>query len=141
MSQLNSKPYILRALYEWCLDSGHTPHIIVWVNEHTQVPMSYVHENEIVLNIGPAASHNLSIDNDWVHFSARFNGKAEDIWIPVGHVSSLFARETGEGMSFEVEPWAPAEAENSISSADESKPVQSVTDEPQSVRKGLKIVK
>lgn len=108
MSDLSTKPYLLRALYEWCTDSGHTPHIVAWVNEHTRVPMQYVRDNEIMLNIGSAASQGLLIDNDWVHFSARFSGVAHEIWIPVGHIASIFARESGEGMGFEVEPWAPA---------------------------------
>ena len=101
----STKPYLLRALYEWCTDNGQTPHLVVWVNEHTRVPMQYVRDNEIVLNIGPAASHNLNIDNDWISFSARFGGVAHDIWIPVGHVISIFSRESGEGRGFEVEPY------------------------------------
>lgn len=104
MSKLDTKPYILRALYDWALDSGYTPHIVAWVNENTQVPLQYVRDNEIVLNIGATAAHNLTIDDKWVHFAARFNGISHDIWIPVGHVSSIFARETGEGMGFDVEP-------------------------------------
>lgn len=101
----STKPYLLRALYEWCLDNNQTPHIVAWVNEHTRVPMQYVRENEIVLNIGTTASHNLTIDNDWVHFSARFAGVSHEIWIPVGHIISIFSRESGEGMGFEVEPY------------------------------------
>lgn len=101
----STKPYLLRALYEWCLDNNQTPHIVAWVNEHTHVPMQYVRDNEIVLNIGTTASHALTIDNEWIHFSARFSGVAHEIWIPVGHVISIFARESGEGMGFEVEPY------------------------------------
>ena len=101
----STKPYLLRALYEWCLDNNQTPHIVAWVNEHTRVPMQYVRDGEIVLNIGTAASHNLTIDNEWVHFSARFAGVSHEIWIPVGHIISIFARESGEGMGFEVEPY------------------------------------
>lgn len=101
----STKPYLLRALYEWCLDNNQTPHIVVWVNEHTRVPMQYVRENEIVLNIGQTASHNLTIDNEWINFSARFAGVTHEIWIPVGHVISIFSRESGEGMGFEVEPY------------------------------------
>lgn len=100
-----TKPYLIRALYEWCMDNNQTPHIAVWVNEHTRVPMQYVRENEIVLNIGATASHNLTIDNEWINFSARFAGIAHEIWIPIGHVISIFARESGEGMGFEVEPY------------------------------------
>ena len=103
----STKPYLVRAIYEWCNDNQQTPHIVAWVNEHTRVPMQYVRDNEIVLNIGPTASHGLTIDNEWVHFSARFGGVAHEIWIPVGHIVSIFARESGEGMGFDAEPWMP----------------------------------
>ncbi len=103
MSGTSTKPYILRALYEWCTDNGHTPYIAVWVDEHTTVPRQYVKNNEIVLNIGQGASHNLHIDNQWLSFAARFAGVAHDVWVPVGNVLSIFARETGQGMGFELE--------------------------------------
>ena len=99
----STKPYMLRALYEWCTDNGHTPFVVVWVDEHTDVPREYVKNNEIVLNIAASATHNLRIDNEWLSFSARFAGVSRDIWVPVGNVMSIFARETGEGMGFEVE--------------------------------------
>ncbi|MBF0803895.1 MULTISPECIES: ClpXP protease specificity-enhancing factor [unclassified Neisseria] len=105
MTTTSTKPYLLRAFYEWCLDNNQTPHIVAWVNEHTRVPMQYVRDNEIVLNIGTIASHALTMDNEWIHFSARFGGVAHEIWIPIGHVISIFARESGEGMGFEVEPY------------------------------------
>lgn len=131
-----TKPYLLRALYEWCVNNGQTPHIVAWVNEHTRVPMQYVRENEIVLNIGPTASHNLNIDNEWVNFSARFNGVAHDIWIPVGHVVSIFARESGEGMGFEVEPYQPENSTQEQIPQSESKDTESAKP-----KKGLKLVK
>ena len=113
----STKPYLLRALYEWCLDNHYTPHISVWVDAHTQVPMAYVKEGQIVLNIGASACQALKIDNDYVSFSARFSGVAHEIWIPVGNVIGLFSRETGDGMGFEVSvleegaaPPAPATA-------------------------------
>ena len=131
-----TKPHLIRALYEWCVDNGQTPHIVAWVNEHTRVPMQYVRENEIVLNIGPTASHNLNIDNEWVNFSARFNGVAHDIWIPVGHVVSIFARESGEGMGFEVEPYQPENPTQEQIPQSESKDTESAKP-----KKGLKLVK
>lgn len=135
----STKPYLLRALYEWCTDNGQTPHLVVWVNEHTRVPMQYVRDNEIVLNIGPTASHNLNIDNDWISFSARFGGVAHDIWIPVGHVISIFSRESGEGMGFEVEPY---EADVSGKEAQQEPAVDKPTDgEPAKSGKVLKFVK
>ena len=148
----STKPYLLRALYEWCVDNDQTPHIVAWVNEQTRVPMQYVRDNEIVLNIGPSASHNLIIDNEWVSFSARFGGVSHEVWIPIGHVISLFARESGEGMGFEVEaletektptpePPHPADAQNAGEKADvraEQAGKKSDGDKP---KKGLKLVK
>ncbi|ASK27196.1 ClpXP protease specificity-enhancing factor [Neisseria chenwenguii] len=134
----STKPYLLRALYEWCLDNNQTPHIVVWVNEHTRVPAQYVRDNEIVLNIGQTASHNLSIDDEWVHFSARFSGVAHDIWIPVGHVISIFGRESGEGMGFEVEPYQP---ENTDTQADKPQAAADKPAEAAKPKKGLKLVK
>ncbi len=127
----STKPYILRALCEWCSDNSLTPHILVRVNEHTRVPMQYVRDNEIMLNIGATATQNLQIDNDWISFSARFGGQAHDIWIPVGHVLSLFARETGEGMGFELEAYRPDTPPENTSAETAPRPA----------KKGLKLVK
>lgn len=152
MSEISTKPYLLRALYEWCLDSGHTPHIVAWVNEHTRVPMQFVRDQEIVLNIGPNACRDLVIDNDWLHFGARFGGVAHEVWIPIGHVLSIFARESGEGMGFEVEPWQPegtlslvgepAElaAETEVADADDAAAAEPPPTTPPG-KKGLKLVK
>ena len=109
-ANISTKPYLIRALYEWCLDCGCTPHLAVWVNEHTRVPAQYVQDNQIVLSISPSATKDLTIDNEWIHFHARFVGVSHEIWVPIGHVISLFAKETGEGMGFEVEPYTPSEA-------------------------------
>lgn len=114
MSGTSTKPYLLRALYEWCCDNGYTPYIAVWVDENTTVPRQYVKNNEIVLNIGPSASHNLQIDNQWLSFSARFAGVAHEVWVPVGNVLSLFSRETGQGMGFELEKIEEDQSSSSI---------------------------
>ncbi len=145
----STKPYFLRALYEWCLDNNQTPHIVVWVNEHTRVPMQYVRDNEIMLNISPTASQNLRIDNEWVNFSARFGGVAHEVWIPVGHIISLFARESGEGMGFEMEPWQPAaeaeegqpEAETAAVAGSEDNDEPKPDGDPDKPKKILKLVK
>ena len=108
----STKPYLVRALYDWCVDNGFTPHLAVWVNNHTQVPRQYVQDEQIILNISPSACKGLLIDNEWVHFEARFGGKAEDIWIPVGHVMGIFARENNVGMGFDVEAYEPESAED-----------------------------
>lgn len=99
----STKPYLLRALHQWCTDNSHTPYIVVWVDERTEVPREYVQNNEIVLNIGYEATKELHMDNEWIAFSARFAGIVHQVFIPVGNVMSIFARETGEGMGFEVE--------------------------------------
>lgn len=110
MSGLSQQPYLLRALYEWCVDSGYTPYINVRVDAHTRVPTAFVRDGQIVLNIGPNAVRNLQMDNEWVSFSARFGGVAHEILVPVGNVVAIYARETGEGMVFAQTAEAPAEA-------------------------------
>ncbi len=108
MSSLPQQPYLLRALYEWCVDSGYTPYISVRVDASTRVPMAFVRDGQIVLNIGPNAVRNLQMDNEWLSFSARFGGVAQEILVPVGNVSAIYARETGEGMVFAVPPETPS---------------------------------
>lgn len=109
MSEISSKPYLLRALYEWCLDNGYTPHLSVWVNEYTRVPAQYVQDEQIVLSISATATKDLVIDNDWISFHARFGGVSHEVWIPMGHVQGIFAKETGAGMGFEVEVYEAVE--------------------------------
>lgn len=108
MSEISTKPYLLRAIYEWCTDSGYTPHIAVKVDAATTVPMEYVRKGEIVLNISYGATSGLKMDNDAVHFKARFNGVSREIYIPVNNVLAIYANENGQGMAFEVEE-TPAE--------------------------------
>lgn len=100
MSGQPQQPYLLRALYEWCVDNGYTPYVSVRVDARCRVPTAFVREGQIVLNIGPNAVRNLQMDNEWVSFSARFGGVAHDILVPVLNVLAIYARETGEGMVF-----------------------------------------
>jgi stringent starvation protein B len=99
----STKPYLMRALYEWCVDNGLTPYISVVVDGNTRVPREYVRNGEIVLNIGPLAAHRLKIGNELVELSARFGGVARDLAIPVAQVAAIYARENGHGMSFEID--------------------------------------
>src|SRR3954454_9277942 len=103
MSEIPTKPYLLRALFEWCVDNGYTPHLAVKVDSRTQVPPEYVKGGEITLNISPNAVHKLQMGNELVEFSARFGGVARQISVPVTNVYALYARETGHGMTFDVE--------------------------------------
>lgn len=101
-SILPTKPYFLRALYEWCVDQGFTPYIAVRVDAQTLVPRQYVRDGQIVLNLGPEAVQNLHMGNDLITCQARFGGVAQSLSIPVGNVAAIYARENGQGMAFEV---------------------------------------
>lgn len=99
----STKPYLLRALWEWCTDNGFTPHIAVNVDERTRVPREFVRDGQIVLNIGSTATNKLQMGNDFVEFQARFGGVARELSVPVGQVTAIYARENGAGMAFEIE--------------------------------------
>jgi stringent starvation protein B len=104
MAQLiSTKPYMLRAMHEWCVDNSLTPHLVVAVNSRTRVPMAYVKDGEIVLNINYGATRDLHMDNESVVFSARFGGVSQNIYVPMDAVRGIFARENGQGMFFELE--------------------------------------
>lgn len=94
------RPYLVRAVHEWCTDHGFTPYLVVAVDERVQVPREYVRDGQIVLNVSYDATANLRIDNEEVTFKARFGGVARDVIIPVGHVIGIYARENGQGMAF-----------------------------------------
>ena len=112
MPDPSTKPYLMRAIYDWCVDSGYTPYLSVMIDAETRVPMEYVKDGQIVLNIGPVAVEHFKLGNELIEFSARFNGRGRDISIPVGAVSAIYARENGQGLSFEVTPQdAPVSAE------------------------------
>lgn len=99
----STKPYLVRALHEWCNDHGFTPYLTVAVDEHTVVPREYVKDGEITLNVSYDATGKLRIDNDAVVFTARFNGVAREINVPIGRVVAIYARENGVGMGFAPE--------------------------------------
>ena len=98
----STRPYLLRALHDWCTDNGFTPYLAVHVGPTVQVPMEYVKNNEIVLNVGFEATSGLKLGNDFVEFKARFGGVAREIKVPVEHVVAIYARENGQGMAFPV---------------------------------------
>ena len=113
MPELSTKPYLIRAIYEWCADCGFTPYLNVKVDANTRVPMEYVKNGEIVLSVSQQATRNLTIGNDLVQFSARFNGVSREIAVPIYAVQSIFARENGRGVFFDPETspeQAPAQA-------------------------------
>lgn len=108
----STKPYLIRAIFEWCVDQGFTPYVAVAVDNRTEVPRSYVRDNQIVLNLSPDAVHQLVLGNEFLTCSARFGGVAQTISVPVENVSAVYARENGQGMAFEVDTTAaPARTE------------------------------
>ena len=96
----STRPYLLRALHAWCTENGFTPYIAVHVDATVQVPMEYVDNHEIVLNVGFEATSGLKIGNEFLEFRARFRGVSRDINVPIDHVVAIYARENGQGMAF-----------------------------------------
>ena len=120
---VSTKPYFLRAIFEWCVDQGFTPYLTVAVDGSTRVPREFVRDGQIVLNIGPDASHQLQLGNEQITFQARFNGVAFPVVVPVDTVLAIFAKENGQGMAFELKPpEATAEASSEIASGTASEP-------------------
>ena len=98
----STKPYLLRAIWEWCNDNAFTPYIAVQVDARTNVPREFIRDGQIVLNLGPDATNKLQIGNDLIEFQARFGGIARQLSVPVSQVSAIYARENGAGMAFEI---------------------------------------
>lgn len=110
-SGTSTRPYLIRALHDWCTDNGFTPYIAVFVDASVQVPTEYVKNNEIVLNVGFEATSALKLGNEFIEFKARFGGSSREIVVPVDHVIAIYARENGQGMAFPVPSDAPAGAQ------------------------------
>jgi len=104
MSEHSAKPYLVRAICEWCADNGLTPYLAVRVNGETRVPAAYVKNGEIVLNVSASATRHLTVDNDGVRFAARFSGTSQEVSVPMSAVAGIFAKETGYGFAFSVAP-------------------------------------
>lgn len=136
MAEISTKPYLIRALYEWCVDSGFTPQLLVAVDAQTRVPMGYVRDGQILLNVGAAAVRDLTLDNEWIQFSARFGGVSQEIAIPVDRVAAIFARENGQGLHFE-----PTDAPEPPEPTDQEPPAPEAPPTPSKGRPALKIVK
>ena len=125
----STRPYLVRALHEWCTDNGFTPYIAVYVDEQVQVPMEYVKNREIVLNVGFEATSGLRLGNEFIEFKARFGGVSRDIVVPVDHVVAIYAQENGQGMAFPV----PTESAQPGASA-ASEPAPAAPPQPRGLR-------
>ena len=108
MEPTSIKPYLIRAINEWCIDNGYTPYLSVSVDERTVVPREHVHQGEIVLNVAGSATNRLVFGNEWIEFQARFGGVARELKVPVDRVRAIYSRETSHGMSFEIDDAAGA---------------------------------
>ncbi len=142
MADVSTKPYFIRAIYEWCSDCGYTPYLSVRVDDRTRVPMEYVKNGEIVLNVSLNATRNLTINNELIQFSARFNGVSREVSIPVDRVVGIFARENGQGAFFTVEaPAALAAAPLAAAAATEATDSEPPKPPAQNGKTRLKLVK
>lgn len=119
----STKPYLIRAIHEWCSDQGFTPYLAVKVDGVTRVPREFVKDGEIVLNVGLEATHQLSLGNDEVTFQARFSGKTFPVIVPMERIAAIYARENGEGMAFEV-------SETDVSEVQDDDSVSLISDHP-----------
>lgn len=129
----SNKPYLIRALHQWCTDFGFTPFMAVFVDASVEVPIEFVKNDEIVLNLSLEACHQLNLDNDWISFQARFGGIPKKIMVPVSHVLAIYARENGQGMSF------PFDASRSQNAINKDRIIQG--EEAKTIRPTLTIVK
>lgn len=135
MTTVSTKPYLLRAIWEWCVDQGLTPYLATLVDENTRVPPGYARDGQIVLNLSPDATGQMQMANDFISFQARFGGAAHSLVIPVANVIAIYARENGQGMAFEPE----LEAVEGEAEADEEQvgdAVQDIADTTIELRRG-----
>jgi stringent starvation protein B len=133
----STRPYLIRALHEWCIDNGFTPLITVQVDANTQVPKEHVKDKEIVLNLSFDATSGLKLGNDYIEFKARFSGIARDILVPVNRVIAIYARETSQGMAFPNVTALDDAASEEVSAAK----MEQIPKAPVATRPALKIVK
>ena len=141
MSEQSAKPYLIRAICEWCADNGLTPYLAVKVNGQTRVPSAYVKNGEIVLNISTGATRRLTVDNERVQFTARFNGVSQEVSVPMATVSGIFARETGYGFAFAVPADPAASLDAATAPAESSSAASPSDDKPRGRPKHLQVVK
>lgn len=142
MSEQSAKPYLVRAICEWCADNGLTPYLAVRVNRETKVPAAYVKNGEIVLNVSASATRRLTIDNDWIQFTARFNGVSQEVSVPMSAVAGIFAKETGYGFAFNVAQDPASSLVAATAPADEARGrAESGADKPRGRPTHLQVVK
>ncbi len=142
MQETTQKPYLIRAIHEWCEDNDYKADLLVVVNDQTHVPMAYVRDGEIVLNISYGSTQGLTITNEHISFSARFSGQAHDVYIPVGAVKAIMPRGNNQGMFFETAPVeAPSVSPLEVVAQEEEKTVANPDPDKKSKKPTLKVIK
>ena len=147
-----TKPYLIRAIYEWCIDGGFSPYVVVKVNAKTKVPQEHIKDGEITLNISHTAANNLEIGNEVIIFKARFDGSSRNIQIPINTVKGIYAKEINQGLSFAIANTKAedgnddtnevnADGSNEANDSKVSKPVIPVKKKPAKTKSHLQIVK
>ena len=137
----SSRPYLIRALYEWIVDNDCTPHMLVNAEyPSVRVPQGFASDGQIVLNVSPSAVRNLHMDNEAVSFEGRFGGVPHTLYVPVAAILGIYARENGQGMVFDLEPSMEEGEEIEIEIEDDTPPPDSEPPRP-SGRPSLKVVK
>src|SRR5690349_7673877 len=139
LESTSTRPYLIRALYDWCTDNGLTPYVAVQVDDTVQVPREYVKNGEIMLNISYDATSSLKLGNDFIEFKARFAGSAREIMVPVNRVIAIYARENGQGMAFPV-PVPGSAAEEAPTPSSRPSPLSSVPAVPAEEGKVVQLV-
>ena len=135
-----TKPYMIRAIHEWCVDNGLTPHLLVVVNAQCRVPKAYIKDGEIVLNLNYTATKDLHMDNEAIVFSARFGGVSQNLYVPMDAIKGIFARENSQGMFFEHALQANKDADVAQDSSEAIVP-ETKSETPQKKKPSLTIVK
>ena len=138
---LSTKPYLVRAIHEWCVDNGLMPHLLVKVSATTRVPLAYVKDGEIVLNLNYSATKDLQIGAEAITFSARFSGVSNNLYVPIDAVRGIYARENGQGMFFEIESVAAEGLSSEVTEAEsleDSSKIAGVLTEEEKISKAAK---
>ncbi|MDR0996585.1 MAG: ClpXP protease specificity-enhancing factor [Zoogloeaceae bacterium] len=135
------KPYLVRAVWEWCMNHDLTPYLMVWVDGSCKVPKEFVHDSQIVLNLHEEAVYKLVMDDDAISFQARFNGAVREVWVPMSRVLAIYHRESGIGLAFDVDEESDEAGNTAVTHRDEMESVNTVSPAPKKGGSGLRRIK
>ncbi len=137
-----TRPYMVRAIYQWIEDNDLTPYLMVDATaENVQIPVEHVQDGRIVLNIASRATGNMSMENDYVHFSARFGGVSQEIWVPLTAILGIYAKENSQGMFFDPNEYDNYEPEDDATSESPKANAAAAAKPKRDNKAGLKVLK